>query len=101
MRALSKSSVCAFTVFGLLSFLYFGLPIAAHPRRMVIGSVNDPKLFAWMFAWWPHAIVHGENPLVTHVIWAPSGYDLVWATSIPALALAFWPLTALAGPIVT
>jgi len=101
MRALSKSSVCAFAVFGVLSFLYFGLPIAAHPGRMVVGSINDPKLFIWMFAWWPHAIVHGENPLVTHVIWAPSGYDLAWATSIPALALAFWPLTALAGPVVT
>lgn len=97
----SKSSAFALAAFGVLSFLYFGLPVAAHPGRVVVGSINDPKLFIWMFAWWPHAIAHGQNPFVTHVIWAPSGYDLVWATSIPALALVFWPVTALAGPAVT
>jgi hypothetical protein len=96
-----KSSASALAAFVVLSFLYFGLPVAAHPGRVVVGSINDPKLFIWMFAWWPHAIVHGQNPFVTHAIWAPSGYDLVWATSIPALALVFWPLTALAGPVVT
>jgi hypothetical protein len=84
----------------LVSFLYFGLPVAAHPGRMAVGSDNDPKLFIWMFAWWPHAIAHGLNPIHTGAIWAPSGYDLAWATSIPALALVFAPLTAVAGPVV-
>jgi len=85
----------------LLSFLYFGLPVVSHPGRVAVGSDNDPKLFIWMFAWWPHAIVHGENAVITHAIWAPSGYDLSWATSIPALSLVFWPLTAVAGPVVS
>jgi hypothetical protein len=84
----------------LVSFLYFGLPVAAHPGRTAVGSDNDPKLFIWMFAWWPHAIAHGLNPIHTNAIWSPSGYDLAWATSIPALALVFAPLTVLAGPVV-
>src|SRR5437868_2335918 len=77
---LSKLDACALAIFCLVSFVYFGLPVAAHPGRMAVGSINDPKLFIWMFAWWPHAIVHGENPIFSHAIWAPSGYDLVWAT---------------------
>src|SRR5262249_40410324 len=53
----------------------------------------------WSFAWWPHAIVHGENPFFTHAIFVPGGYNLTWATSVPGLALAFAPLTWALGPV--
>jgi hypothetical protein len=84
-----------------VSFLYFGLPVASHPGRSLIGAGVDSQIFVWSFAWWPHAIGSGENPFYTHAIWAPEGVNLAWTTSVPLLALVFAPLTALAGPVVS
>jgi len=81
-----------------LSFLYLGIPIAGHPGRELIGYKVDPEIFVWSLAWWPHAILHGQNPVVTHAIWAPVGANLAWATSIPGLALLMAPITLIAGP---
>jgi hypothetical protein len=73
-----------------------------HPETTLIGDLYpDPQIFVWSFAWMPHALLHGENPLYTREIWAPSGFDLVWGTSVPALALAFAPLTLAFGPILS
>ena len=52
----------------------------------------------WSLGWWPHAILHGQNPIVTHAIWAPEGRNLAWATSVPTLSLAAAPLTLAGGP---
>ena len=95
-----RDTVGALAVFMLVSFLYFGLPIAAHPGRYEVGSGTDPNLFVWMFAWWPHAISHGVNPFHSDAIWVPGGYDLAWTTSVPGLAVIFAPLTLAAGPVV-
>jgi hypothetical protein len=81
-----------------LSFAYFGWRLLPHPGRPYVGQGRDPQIFIWSFAWWPHAILHGENPFVTHAIFAPDGLNLTWATSIPGLALAFSPVTLLFGP---
>jgi hypothetical protein len=83
----------------LISFLYFGLRLLPHPGRDYIGSGLDPEIFIWSFAWWPHAILHGENPFVSHAIWAPDGVNLAWMTSIPGLALLFFPFTLVFGPV--
>jgi hypothetical protein len=82
-----------------LSFAYFGLPVASEPSGRIVGHGHDPDIFVWSFAWWPHALVHGLNPIVTHAIWAPDGIGLAWTASTPGLALAFAPLTLLAGPV--
>jgi hypothetical protein len=84
-----------------VSVLYFGIPVLAHPGRDLVGTGTDPDLFVWALGWWPHAIVHGENPIVTHAVWAPVGVNLAWVTAVPALALTLAPLTLLAGPVVT
>jgi hypothetical protein len=94
-------SLAALAAYCLVSFLFFGLPIASHPERIVVGSDFDPETVIWCLAWWPHALLHGENPIVTHAVWAPTGYDLAWTTPIPVMALALAPLTALAGPVVS
>src|SRR5215211_656376 len=86
--------------YAAISFLYFGVRLLAHPGRSYVGEGADPEIFIWSLAWWPHAILHGENPVVTHAIWAPDGVNLAWATSIPGLALALAPLTLTAGPVV-
>jgi hypothetical protein len=90
----------AFAAYLLASFLFLGLPVVAHPERDVVGGLyTDPQIFVWSFAWWPHAIAHGLNPFYTHQIWAPGGFNLAWATSVPGLALVFAPLTLLFGPV--
>jgi hypothetical protein len=50
-------------------------------------------------AWWPHAIIHGINPIWTRAVWAPTGYNLAWATGAPGPALLVSPITLTAGPV--
>jgi len=83
-----------------VSFVYFGVPIAAHPGRDLIGFGPDPSVLVWALAWWPHAILHWQNPFVTHAIWAPVGLNLAWAPSVPGLAVLASPVTLIAGPAV-
>jgi hypothetical protein len=62
---------------------------------------SDPTEYMWAMVWFPHAILHGLNPFVTHELWSgSSGFDLARATFTPAEALLAWPITALAGPVV-
>ena len=88
-----------FAAYILVSFLYFGLRLLIQPGRQYIGPLDDPQIPIWSFAWWPHAITHGMNPVITHVLWAPDGINLTWANAVPSLAILFWPLTALVGPV--
>ncbi len=83
----------------LLAFLFLGLPMVLKPGSQYAGVRPDPVIFIWSFAWWPHAILHGLNPFVTHGVWAPDGVNLTWSTTVPGLALLFAPLTLLAGPV--
>ena len=83
-----------------LSVLLFGVRVLAHPGRNYVGGLTtDPQVVIWSMAWWPHAVLHGLNPLVTKELWAPDGVNLAWTQSAPALAVAFAPLTLAAGPI--
>ncbi len=83
--------------YAVVAVAYFGRPILAHPERSLLGTDNE--LYAWSFAWWPHALGHGLNPLTTHALYAPAGANLAWVTAIPSLALPFAPVTLIFGPI--
>ena len=96
----TRGAVLAPILYLGVSFLYFGLPVVAHPGRDWIGTGGDPQIFVWSLAWWPHAVLHWESPVVTHAVWPPVGLDLAWVSSIPGLAAAFAPLTLAAGPVV-
>jgi hypothetical protein len=89
----------AFALYAGVAFLIFGLPLLTDRASSYAGRGADPQVFIWAFAWWPHAILHGENPFVTHAVWSPTGVNLAWATAVPGLALLFAPLTLAAGPI--
>ncbi len=65
------------------------------------GESNDPQIFIWGLAWYPYALTHGLDPLYTTLAFAPSGYNLAWSTTLPAPALALWPVTAHWGPLVS
>lgn len=77
-----------------------------HPGTEIAGNiVGDPTQYMWAMWWWPHAILGGLNPLVTHAIWVPDAYNLGSVTSTPVPALLLAPLNALigwrAGPVVS
>jgi hypothetical protein len=93
-----QQSAAAFATYALLSCSFLGLQLALHhDGRTYLGIKVDPQISIWAFGWWPHAILHGANPIVSHWIWAPDGVDLAWTTSVPGLALLFAPLTFLIG----
>src|SRR4051812_35264314 len=100
VRAVVRRNVLVLAAYTAISSLYFGVRLLPHPGRGYVGEGADPGIFIWSLAWWPHAILHGQNPIATHAIWAPDGVNLAWTTSIPGLALALSPLTLTAGPTV-
>ena len=97
----ARAPEIALAAYAGLSFCYFGIHLLPHPGRAVFGSGRDPEIFVWAFAWWEHALAAGENPFVSHAVYAPDGANLAWATTVPGLAVPFAPLTAAAGPVVS
>jgi hypothetical protein len=95
-----RRSIAPPVAYALISFCYFGIRVLPHPGRDYVGTGRDPQIFIWSLGWWPHAVLHGLNPFVSHAVWAPAGVNLTWVTSIPGLALLFSPLTIAFGPIV-
>jgi hypothetical protein len=90
----------AFAVYLVVFVLAFGQALLSHPNVPKVGQVEvDPNFYIWAIRWWPYAITHGLNPLYSHQIGAPAGYNLAWATTTPTLSLLMWPVTALFGPI--
>jgi hypothetical protein len=87
--------------YSAIAFVYFGARLLPHPGRDLVGYGRDPQIFVWSFAWYLHAIETFTNPFYSHAIYAPTGINLTWATTVPALALLFSPLTAIFGPAVS
>ena len=86
-------------LYAVLALLFFGSGLVTGSGSRYAGTGRDPQIFIWAFAWWPHAILHGLNPFVTHAVWAPDGINLAWATMVPGLAVPFSPLTLAVGPV--
>jgi len=63
-------------------------------------SGNDPSAAMWSLSWWPYALLHGLDPFYTHAVWAPHGVSVAAAATIPAAAIALWPISAAFGPLV-
>src|SRR5215210_1314434 len=93
------ASAIALGTYLFLSVALLAGPVALHPQTRYVGSGADPQNIMWSFAWWPHALAHGQNPFVTRDVWAPFALNLAWIVSMPALALAMAPVTLLAGPV--
>ncbi|MDE8346241.1 MAG: hypothetical protein POH28_08745 [Acidocella sp.] len=67
----------------------------------ISGQGSDTLDSTWFLAWWPWAISHHIDPFFTRLQWYPVGVPLAWVTSVPLLAVLGWPVTSLAGPVVT
>ncbi len=95
-----SSSVTALALYLTLSVVLFGLHVVASPGRAHVGFGADPAAMMWFIAWWPYAIRHHLNPFITYAVWTSTGYNLTWATSMPAVALALAPVTTTVGVVV-
>jgi hypothetical protein len=94
-------ALSALGVYLVAAFLFFGLPVIgdlAH-RCVCLSTTTDEGTTAWALQWWPHALLHGLNPFHPRIIYAPQGIDIAQGASMPGLALAFAPVTAIVGPL--
>jgi hypothetical protein len=90
----------AFIIYLVLFVALSGHALFPHLNVPKVGQDKvDPNFYVWAWSWWPYALTHGLNPLHSHLIGAPGGYNLAWATTSPAVAVLVWPITAVAGPI--
>ena len=80
MQAVSANRQGGFVVlllYGGIAFLFFG---SVHSwSRYYLGTGPDPLTYIWGLNWWPWAIQHGLNPLVTRFAWYPTGFHTAWA----------------------
>jgi hypothetical protein len=89
----------ALSFYALVSFLFFGF--FGNYSRFYFGDGNDPLMVVWFLRWWPWAVSHGVDPLFTHLVWQPAGFNLTWATSVPAAALVGLPITLAKNAVLT
>jgi hypothetical protein len=68
-----------------------------HHLRILSSLSSEASVFAWSLEWWARAVTHASNPLISGAVWAPTGMNLAWVTTIPGPALILAPLTRAAG----
>jgi hypothetical protein len=100
-RAQLRRSGSVLALYLAIAFLFLGLPALLAPHPSLIGYGADPGVHVWFLAWWPHAITHHLNPFVSHFVWAPTGSNVVAATSDAGPSLLLWPVTAIGGPVLS
>ncbi len=94
-----RSTIVVLCLYVLTAFGLFGHLVARHFTSWWLGSNADSVSFLWWLAWWPYALGHGIHAVITKFVWAPTGENLMWTTSIPVLSVLFWPLTQVFGPV--
>lgn len=71
------------------------------PTSRNIGNEFDTRYNMWALEWTPWALGQGHNPLFTDLLNFPDGVNLMWNTFMPLHGLLLWPVTALAGPVMS
>jgi len=88
--------------YAALALAFWGPWVLDHPRATILGANDvDPSVYLWFFAWWPHALAHGLNPFLTHLIFVPEGFNLTWTVSMPGPSLLLAPITLTLGDVAT
>jgi hypothetical protein len=97
-----RPAAWAFALYVALSVAFFGLPVAGDIGSTAIAADDiDASAYMWFFSWWPHALLHGLDPIRTELIFVPDGYNLAWTTAMPGPSLAMAPVTLALGPLAT
>lgn len=98
-RGVRISGASALAIYAILSVCVLqGWKITGSDTFLGTG---DGPLFIWFFNWWPWSILHHVNMIQSNYVWYPTGQNLTWVTSIPALGLLAAPLTLLTSPLFT
>jgi hypothetical protein len=92
-----KRRVLAPVLYALAALLLFGgvLPVMGHSW---VGLNADAKAVVYAIDLVADALRHGHDPLVTNLIQAPGGVNLMWNPSLVLPGIVLAPLTLLAGP---
>jgi hypothetical protein len=80
----------------VLWFAHRSLP---HLTTQLIGNFGDTAQFAWGLTYTQWSLLQGQTPLLSHLVEAPHGVNLMWNTSTPFLGAVSAPITLLAGPV--
>jgi hypothetical protein len=101
-----QSTILALFAYCALSVAAFGRHVLGDPQGLVEGFGQSPafygrdqSFYVWSIASMAHALSHLENPLYTHAVFAPVGYNLTWAGSVLGPALLVSPVTFAAGAV--
>src|SRR5256714_4799083 len=99
--SLSRSRVDLLALLGFvgLSVLLFAGSWRAPASSVAGAGTADIGIIVWFLRWVPFALGHGENPLITTYLNAPTGVNSMWNASMPVAGLAMWPFTSTLGPI--
>lgn len=65
------------------------------------GGSADAEQKMWFLSWPAFALTHHHNPLLSTYLNYPDGFNLLWNTTMPAVAMLLWPVTALWGAVAT
>jgi hypothetical protein len=84
-----------------IAIVYFGCRLYPNLHHQYFGQSGDPLGAIWGLYWWPYAVFHHLNPLFTHQLWSPIGYNLTEAVQGPIVGLALSPLTFTLGVVAT
>jgi hypothetical protein len=89
--------ILAPVLYALVALAIFGgvLPAMGHSW---IGLNADAKAVVYAIDVVADAVRHGHDPLVTNLIQAPGGVNLMWNPSLLLPGIVLTPLTLLAGP---
>jgi hypothetical protein len=93
-----QSAFPALMIYSAISLLLFGTTHSWSSH--LLGHGPDPLTYIWGLNWWPWAIEHGINPMVSRYAWHPSGFHTAWADLVPGGALLGLPLTLLGNAVV-
>jgi hypothetical protein len=98
-----RQATAALAFYAAVSVWYFGRHVLPHLGTENVGlrDWTDPTVNMWSLAWWPHALFHGLNPLVTNALFAPDRIDFAASSSTlcPLAGILGAPLTLAFGPI--
>jgi hypothetical protein len=97
----SASTAAAYIVYQGIAIAFFGIPVLSDLSHSYIATPGaiDPSGYMWFLVWWPYAVSHHLNPLFSDFMWAPTGFNVMWAQSIPLPSLAIYPITRMYGPV--
>jgi hypothetical protein len=98
MRRLVSFSSAVLSAYLLLAVAVFWTAWRAPTGRW-IGHDFDPVLFIWHLRWLPFALGHGHDPFTSNYLNYPTGFNLMWNTSIIFPAFVLSPITLLFGVV--